>query len=136
MQNDGQTDLPATTMRDVLRGRAVIRRYLPATPLFGYPALDASTGLTLLLKHENHQPTGAFKVRGGLYLLSRLSEAERRRGVSAASTGNHGQSVAYAARLFGAPAVIGVPEGANPGKVAAMRNLGATVLEHSPDFSA
>ena len=136
MQAGERSELPPTSLRDVLRARSVIRRYLPATPLTGYPALDASTGLTLLLKHENHQPTGAFKVRGGVYLLSRLSDKERQRGVSAASTGNHGQSVAYAARLFGAPAVIGVPEGANPGKVAAMRNLGATVIEYGPDFSA
>ena len=136
MGNERAGDLQRPTLRDVLRAQAVIRRYLPPTPLINYPALDAATGLNLYLKHENHQPTGAFKVRGGVYLLSRLSEDERRRGVSAASTGNHGQSVAYAARLFGAPATIGVPERANPGKVAAMRNLGATVIEHGADFSA
>jgi threonine dehydratase len=102
----------------------VIERYLPRTPLIRYPALDAASGLTLWLKHENHQPVGAFKVRGGLYLLSRLSEEERARGVIAASTGNHGQSVAYAAQQFDTRAIIGVPEGANPLKVESMRRLG------------
>ncbi len=136
MNNERTGDLQRPTLRDVLRAQSVIRRYLPPTPLINYPALDAATGLNLFLKHENHQPTGAFKVRGGVYLISRLPAEERQRGVSAASTGNHGRSVAYAARLFDAPATIGVPEGANPGKVAAMRNLGATVIEHGPDFSA
>jgi threonine dehydratase len=123
-------------LRDVLRARTVVHRYLRPTPLLAYPALDAATGLTLYVKHENHQPIGAFKVRGGIYLLSRLSEEERQRGVAVASTGNHGQSIAYAARVFGAPAIVGVPEGANPGKIAAMRALGATVIEHGADFSA
>jgi threonine dehydratase len=121
-------------LRDVLRARQVIARYLPRTPLIRYPALDAATGLSLWLKHENHQPVGAFKVRGGLYLMSRLSDAERARGVIAASTGNHGQSVAYAARQFGVRALIGVPEGANPLKVESMERLGAEVLVHGADF--
>lgn len=127
-------DAERPTLRDVLRARRVIRRYLPPTPLIGYPALDAATGLTLLLKHENHQPVGAFKVRGGLYLMSCLGEDERARGVIAASTGNHGQSVAYAAREFGVRAVVGVPVGANPLKVESMRQLGATIVEHGTDF--
>lgn len=129
-------DLPRPTLRDVFRARGVIRHHLPPTPLIRYPALDAAAGLELYVKHENHQPVGAFKVRGGIYLLSRLSPAERERGVAAASTGNHGQSIAYAAGLFGVRAIIGVPEGANPGKVAAMRNLGVTVIEQGADFSA
>src|SRR6266581_393356 len=81
-------------------------------------------------KHENYQPVGAFKVRGGINLISQLSSDERARGVIAASTGNHGQSVAYAARLFGVKARIVVPEGANPGKVAAMQGMGAEVIFH------
>ena len=121
-------------LRDVLRARKVIAPYLARTPLIRYPALDAATGLALYLKHENHQPVGAFKVRGGLYLLSRLSDEERARGVIAASTGNHGQSVAFAANRFGVRAIIGVPEGANPSKVAAMRSLGAEVIFHGADF--
>ena len=124
------------TLRDVLRARRVIRQYLAPTPLIRYPAIDQLVGAEVYVKHENHQPIGAFKVRGGVYLMSQLSEDERRRGVIAASTGNHGQSVAYAAKVFGVPAIIGVPEGANPLKVESMRNLGAEVLFHGPDFDA
>ncbi len=124
------------TLRDVLRARRVIRQYLPPTPLIRYPAIDQLVGAEVYVKHENYQPIGAFKVRGGMYLMSRLSDEERRSGVIAASTGNHGQSVAYAARQFGVPAIIGVPEGANPGKVESMRNLGAEVIHHGPDFDA
>ena len=122
------------TLREVLRARRVIARFLPRTPLIRYPALDAVAGAALYLKHENHQPVGAFKVRGGLYLLSQLSDEERARGVIAASTGNHGQSVAYAANRFGVRAIVGVPEGANPGKVESMRALGADVIFHGADF--
>ena len=86
------------------------------------------------VKHENHQPVGAFKVRGGVNLVSQLDPEERRRGVIAASTGNHGQSVAYAADLFGVRAVICVPEQANPVKVESMRALGAEVVFHGRDF--
>lgn len=86
---------------DVLRASTIINRYLSATPLMRYPALDELAGTTLLVKQENFQPTGAFKVRGGINLVSQLSEDEKRCGVIAASTGNHGQSVAYAAQLFG-----------------------------------
>jgi threonine dehydratase len=124
------------TLRDVLRARRVIRPYLPPTPLIRYPAIDRLVGAEVYVKHENCQPVGAFKVRGGVYLMSRLSENERRRGVIAASTGNHGQSVAYAAKLFDVPAIIGVPEEANPSKVESMRNLGAEVIFHGPDFDA
>ncbi len=85
-------------------------------------------------KHENYQPVGAFKVRGGINLISQLSSEERARGVIAASTGNHGQSVAYAARLFGVKAIIVVPEKANPGKVAAMQGMEAEVIFHGITF--
>ncbi|MHB8576683.1 MAG: threonine ammonia-lyase, partial [Dehalococcoidia bacterium] len=129
-------ELMRPTLRDVLRARAVIRHHLPPTPLIRYPAIDTLVGAEVYVKHENHQPVGAFKVRGGVYLMSRLSDDERRRGVIAASTGNHGQSVAYAANLFGVPAIIGVPEGANPSKVEAMRNFGAEVIFHGTDFDA
>ena len=80
--------------------------FLRATPLYGYAALDDLLGAEVFVKHENHLPTGAFKVRGGVNLVSRLDAGERERGVIAASTGNHGQSVAYAARLFGVRATI------------------------------
>jgi threonine dehydratase len=119
---------------DVLGARLVVARHLPRTPLSHYPALSRLAGTRLLVKHENHQPTGAFKVRGGVNLVSRLTPEERARGVVSASTGNHGQSIAYAAGLFGASATIVVPVGANPLKVAAMRDLGAEVVFHGRDF--
>jgi threonine dehydratase len=121
-------------LRDVLDAQRVIAPYLERTPVRVYPALDAVAGIELLVKHENHQPTGAFKVRGGINLVSRLGHEQRALGVYAASTGNHGQSVAYAARLFGVAATIFVPRGANPVKVSSMRSLGATVIEHGVDF--
>src|SRR4029077_4657604 len=89
---------------DVLEAARQIRPYLQPTPLRRYPSLDRLVGAEVHVKHENHNPTGAFKVRGGVNLVSRLSDDERQRGVSGASTGNHGQSVAFAARLFGVPA--------------------------------
>ena len=108
------TDSPVPDLADVLRARQRIAPYLRPTPLYRYPALDAMTGAQVRVKHENHQPVGAFKVRGGVNLVSQLSADERRWGVIAASTGNHGQSVAYAADLFGVRAVICMPAQANP----------------------
>jgi threonine dehydratase len=99
-----------------------------------YGALDELVGTSVLIKHENYQPTGAFKVRGGINLLSQLSPQEKERGVIAASTGNHGQSVAYAAKLFGVRSVIVVPEKANPLKVDSMKRYGAEVLMQGKDF--
>ncbi|MDR7436675.1 MAG: threonine/serine dehydratase [Armatimonadota bacterium] len=122
------------TLADVFAARLRIRPYLRPTPLYHYPSLDRLAGTEIWVKHENHQPVGAFKVRGGVNLLSQLTEDERRRGVIAASTGNHGQSVAFAARLFGVRATICVPEGANPVKVEAMRDLGAEVVMYGRDY--
>lgn len=126
------TEVP--TFADVLAARRRIRPYLAPTPLHRYPALDELVGTETWVKHENHQPICAFKVRGGINLVSQLTEDERRRGVITASTGNHGQSIAYAARLFGVRAIICVPEGANPVKVASIRGLGAEILVHGADF--
>jgi threonine dehydratase len=128
------TVVPVPDLADVLAARQRIAPYLRPTPLYRYPALDAMTGAGLWVKHENHQPVGAFKVRGGVNLISQLSADERRRGVIAASTGNHGQSVAYAADLFGVRAVICTPEQANPVKVESMRALGAEVVFRGRDF--
>jgi threonine dehydratase len=122
------------TFTDILQARQNISRYLPRTPLVHYPALDKLCGARMLVKHENQQLTGAFKVRGGINLISQLSAEERERGVITASTGNHGQSIAYAASFFGVRAIIVAPEKSNPLKVAAMRDLGADVLFHGPDF--
>jgi threonine dehydratase len=120
--------------KDVLLAQQRIRPYLPRTPLHSYPAINALVGTEVYIKHENYQPVGAFKVRGGINLISQLSSEERARGVIAASTGNHGQSVAFAARLFGVKARIVVPEKANPGKVAAMQGMGAEVIFHGVNF--
>ncbi len=118
------------TFQDVLLAQRRIRPYLQRTPLYSYPAMNALLGTDVYIKHENYQPVGAFKVRGGINLVSQLSPQERERGVIAASTGNHGQSVAYAARLFGVKSIIIVPEKANPGKVASMQGMGADVIFH------
>ncbi len=122
------------TFTDILRARRQIQPYLRPTPLYAYPSLSQLAGCPLWVKHENHLPTCAFKVRGGVNLISQLSEKERRRGVISASTGNHGQSVAYGAQLFGVQARICVPEGANPAKVESMRNLGAEIIVCGRDF--
>jgi threonine dehydratase len=119
---------------DVLKARRQIASYLHRTPMHSYPAINELIGAEVFIKHENYQPVGAFKVRGGINLISQLSSEERDRGVIAASTGNHGQSVSYAARLFGVKARIVVPEASNPGKVAAMRGMGAEVILQGERF--
>ncbi len=115
------------TLEDVYRARAVIAPYVRPTPLVRSDALSELLGCQAYLKCENVQPIGVFKVRGGINLVSSLDEEERRRGVITASTGNHGQSIAYAARLFGVPAVIAAPENCNAYKRRAMERLGAQV---------
>ena len=126
--------LQPPTLRDVLAARGRIAPHLPRSPLRSYPALDRLVGAQVWVKHENLLPTGVFKVRGGINLMSRLDEQVRCAGVVTASTGNHGQSVAYAARLFGVAATVCAPRGANPVKVEAMRDLGAEVLLVGRDF--
>ncbi len=122
------------TLGDVYRARPVIRKFLAPTPLLRNPALNERLGFELMVKCENLQPTGAFKVRGGLYLLSQLPEKERQSGVVAASTGNHGQSIAFAAGQFGVQATIFLPEQANQLKVDAMRRFGAEIIHAGRDF--
>jgi len=122
------------TLKDVIAARLHVYRYLQPTPLYHYATLSELIGAQIWIKHENHQPIGAFKVRGGLVLAAHLTDSERKGGLFTASTGNHGQSIAFAARAYGIKATIAVPEGANPGKVAAMRGLGAEVIFHGSDF--
>jgi threonine dehydratase len=124
------------SFEEVLAARERLRPYLAPTPLRSYPALDAEVGhgIRVLVKHENHHPTNAFKVRNGLAALSLLGDDDRRRGVASASTGNHGQGVAWAGRMLGVPVTICVPVGNNPEKNAAMRALGATVVESGRDY--
>jgi threonine dehydratase len=125
-------DLP--TYADVVAAEPVVHAYLRPTPLYEWPALSRLLGFRYLLKHENHTPTTAFKVRGGLNLVARLPEDQKRRGVIGCTTGNHGQSLAYACRRFGVRCVLVVPARNNPDKVEAMRALGAEILEHGADY--
>src|SRR3954467_6724041 len=126
----GGTQAGGMKFDDILAARELLRDHLPETPMWSYPLLDELAGTTVHVKHENAQPTGAFKVRGGITLLAGLSGAARARGLVAYSTGNHAQSIAYACALFGARCVVVMPAGANPAKVGAVRALGATVELH------
>jgi threonine dehydratase len=119
---------------DVLTAEPIVHRHIRPTPLYEWPALSARLGCRFFLKHENHTPTTAFKARGGVYLVSRLADEQRRRGILGCTTGNHGQSLAFASRLYGVRCVLVVPRGANPDKLAAMRALGAELVEHGRDF--
>ncbi len=136
--DQGQTGVrrafdPGLTLADVFAARRIVYATLRPTPLMQHPLLSAETGLDIFVKHENHNPTGAFKVRGGLNLVAHLT-ADERKGVITASTGNHGQSIAFACGRERVPCTIVVPRGNNPEKNAAMRALGATVIEHGADF--
>ncbi|WP_020667077.1 threonine ammonia-lyase [Amycolatopsis nigrescens] len=122
------------TITDALLACRLLAAELTPTPLRSYPLLDRATGATVLVKHENVQPTGAFKVRGGLNLLAGMTPDERRRGVLGYSTGNHAQSLAYAAARFGSPCTIVMPEHPNPAKAAAVRALGAELIEYGAAF--
>jgi threonine dehydratase len=122
------------TFQDVLDARTRIAPHLRPTPLYTWPTLSELVGAEVWVKHENHLPVGNFKVRGGVNLAAQLTEDDRSRGLITASTGNHGQSIAFAARLYGVRAIVCVPVGANPLKVAAIRALGAEIVEHGRDF--
>jgi len=125
---------PAPTVDDVLRAERTIRPHLAPTPCHRHPGLCELFDADIWVKHENHLPTGAFKVRGGVNLLANLSSDERRRGVVTASTGNHGQSIAWAGARFGVRAVVYAPVGASAVKVSAMRGFGAEVMLEGRDF--
>ncbi len=122
------------TFTDVLDARDRITPVLPPTPMWHSTALSAATGAEIFVKYENTQPIGAFKVRGGLNLLATMPERERAAGVLGYSTGNHAQSLAYAARHFDVPCTIVMPENANPTKAAAVRALGAELVEFGATF--
>ena len=126
--------MEAPTIKDIIAARARIHPHLLETPLQTYSSLNQLLGAKAYIKHENHQPTGAFKIRGGINLISQLTEDERRRGVITASTGNHGQSIALAAKLYGVKATVCVQKGANPDKVAAIQSHGASIIEQGSDY--
>jgi threonine dehydratase len=129
------TDFPIS-FADVLDAAKRIRPHLQRTPVRSYASLDAVAGAQVFVKHENVNPTNSFKVRNNLSAVTALSSEEQRRGVIAATRGNHGQGLAYAGRLVGAPVVICVPVGNNPEKNEAMRGFGAEVVEEGADYDS
>lgn len=128
------TNIALPVYADVLKAAPVVGRFIRPTPLIEWPALSSALGFSFYLKHENHNPTTAFKVRGGIYLVSRLSDEQKARGILACTTGNHGQSLAFACRQFGVRCVLVVPVHSNPDKIDAMRALGAELIEYGRDF--
>lgn len=119
--------LERPTFNDVLEARSIIKEYLPRTPLYTYPQLNQLLDAKVYIKHENFQPVRAFKIRGGINLISHLTREQRERGVITASTGNHALSIVYASNLFGVQTTIVMPEKSNPTKVKAIRSLGANI---------
>jgi threonine dehydratase len=125
---------------DLRRAESLVRRSFPPTPQYAWPLLGEAVGegqepVEVWVKHENHTPTGAFKLRGGLVYLDRLRrERPQVRGIVSATRGNHGQSLAYAGRALGLPVVILVPFGNSLEKNAAMAAFGAELIEHGRDF--
>ena len=126
------------TLDDVLAARERIRGRLPPTPLRRYAALEDEVGygIRIYVKHENHQPTQAFKARNALSALTALNEEDKKRGVVAATRGNHGAGLAWAGQLLGIPVVVCVPRGNNPEKNEAMRGFGAELIEEGDDYDS
>ncbi|WP_338764647.1 threonine dehydratase [Massilia sp. METH4] len=125
------------TLPEIEAAAAIVHGAMPPTPQFRWPLLEEALGTTAWVKHENHTPTGAFKVRGGLVYLHRYAGRQAHLpGLVSATRGNHGQSLAYAARRHGVAVTIVVPHGNSVEKNAAMRALGATLIEHGDDFQA
>jgi threonine dehydratase len=121
------------SLSNVLGAREILRKFLVPTPLRQYPSLDRLVGAQVFVKHENHNPTGTFKIRGGINLMHRLSQEETK-GVITYSTGNHGTSVATSAKLFNLAAVVVVPENSNPLKIQSIKDTGAELIEYGKDF--
>ena len=137
MAPEPQTDWKLPTLPEVQEAAALVHRFMPPTPQYRWPILSQECGCDLWIKHENHTPTGSFKMRGGLVYLDWLRRSHPTiKGVATATRGNHGQSIAFAARQLGLSAVVVVPHGNSKEKNAAMRALGAELIEHGPDFHA
>lgn len=126
--------MKSVTFHGIVAARQVVNQYLQPTPLRHYPELSEKLGFQAYIKHENHLPTGSFKVRGGINFLHNLPADQKKQGVVTATRGNHGQSIAFAAAQFGVKATIVVPYGNNPEKNSAMRAFGAELIEHGKDF--
>src|SRR6185295_7289386 len=130
----GYTGAVSITWDDVLAARRRLAPHLSVTPLRRYAALDEAVGLRVLVKHENHLPTNAFKVRNGVSFMTALPAEQRARGVIAATRGNHGAGLAWAGAELGVPVVLCVPHGNNPEKNAMMRGYGAELIESGRDY--
>lgn len=136
--------MPAPTLTELRAAAAIVHAHMPPTPQIAWPLLKARLGVEVVVKHENHTPTGAFKIRGGYVYLERFAREERvradgknaPRGIVSATRGNHGQSLALAGRAFGVPVTIVVPRGNSREKNAAMRAFGAELIEAGEDFDA
>lgn len=127
--------MPAIPLKDIEAAAQIVYRHMRPTPEISWPLLNARTGADVIVKHENHTPIGAFKVRGGLNYMTRLKEAEPNcPGVITATRGNHGQSVSRAATAVGLRSMIYVPHGNNPEKNTAMKAFGAELMVHGDDF--
>lgn len=125
------------TLEELNAAHETVRACVAPTPAHGWPLLEELLGGHVVVKHENHTPTGAFKVRGGLVYLERLvRENPDVTGLVSATRGNHGQSIAFAARRHGIPATIYVPEGNSVEKNEAMRAFGAEIVVQGSDFQA
>src|SRR6202049_5315326 len=119
------------------RAQEIVAAAMPPTPAYAWPLLSERLGATAIVKHENHTPIGAFKVRGGLVYLDRLKrERPDTVGIISATRGNHGQSLAFAASRYGVPVTIYVPRGNSAEKNRAMRAFGAELVEHGEDFQS
>jgi len=125
------------TLQDLERAHALVGAAMPPTPQFAWPLLAERLGTEVWVKHENHTPTGAFKVRGGLVFVDELKRSGTEvTGLASATRGNHGQSLAFAGRRYGVPVTIFVPRGNSVEKNRAMRAFGAELVEHGADFEA
>src|ERR1700722_1000236 len=124
-------------LAELERAQEVVGRAMPPTPAHAWPLLAQRLGATAIVKHENHTPTGAFKVRGGLVYVERMKrERPHTAGLISATRGNHGQSLAFAASRYRVPVTIYVPHGNSIEKNRAMRAFGANLVEHGEDFQA
>jgi threonine dehydratase len=127
--------MPLFTLDELAAATATVRSYVPPTPAYAWPLLAERVGATVVVKHENHTPTGSFKARGGLVYVDALCRADRNlKGLVTATRGNHGQSVALAAARNGMPVVIVVPEGNSREKNAAMQAFGGELVTGGKDF--
>ena len=129
-------EISQPSLAELESAAALVYEFMPPTPQYRWPLLQTRVGTEVWVKHENHTPAGAFKMRGGLVYFDELCRDGKPAGVVSATRGNHGQSIGFAARQYGIPAAIVVPHGNSVEKNAAMRSLGVELIEHGHDFQA